>query len=244
MVEIKEVLLLWLGGQAKKAIARQMGLDPKTVRSYIAAAEAAGLARGREGNACLRRRGQCAFRPTDCDMGEGHAREVDGGASWSDELPRRKASLSARNRGGDVEVFYQLAWGSDAFDEIHDGSKRGTVFRQVFRWVLERILNPSQGRLGVPVESGRTDFHFAPVFRIPLEAQLLDDSRDPICRRSSQDMGRDIDGRIRVPLFLSDLGRGQGHRCVWVVREHQPGLGRVTQPNPFDLLRNQSKRGA
>jgi len=46
MVEIKEVLLLWLGGQAKKAIARQTGLDPKTVRSYIAAAEAAGLTRG------------------------------------------------------------------------------------------------------------------------------------------------------------------------------------------------------
>ena len=45
VVEVKEVLLLWLGGQAKKAIARQTGLDPKTVRSYVAAAESAGLVR-------------------------------------------------------------------------------------------------------------------------------------------------------------------------------------------------------
>ena len=45
MVEVKEVLLLWLAGQAKKAIARQTGLDPKTVRSYVAAAQAAGLSR-------------------------------------------------------------------------------------------------------------------------------------------------------------------------------------------------------
>ena len=46
MVEVKEVLLLWLAGQGKKTIARQVGLDPKTVRSYVAAAEAAGLTRG------------------------------------------------------------------------------------------------------------------------------------------------------------------------------------------------------
>ena len=37
------MLRLWLAGQAKKAIARQVGLDPKTVRSYVAAALAAGL---------------------------------------------------------------------------------------------------------------------------------------------------------------------------------------------------------
>jgi Bacterial regulatory proteins, luxR family len=43
MLEVKEVLRLWLAGQAKKAIARQVGLDPKTVRSYVAAALAAGL---------------------------------------------------------------------------------------------------------------------------------------------------------------------------------------------------------
>jgi len=44
MLEVKEVLRLWLAGQAKKAIARQVGIDPKTVRSYVTAALAAGLA--------------------------------------------------------------------------------------------------------------------------------------------------------------------------------------------------------
>jgi hypothetical protein len=34
MLEVKEVLRPWLAGQAKKAIARQVGSDPKTVRSY------------------------------------------------------------------------------------------------------------------------------------------------------------------------------------------------------------------
>lgn len=43
MLEVKEVLRLWLAGQAKKAIARQVGIDPKTVRSYVTAALAAGL---------------------------------------------------------------------------------------------------------------------------------------------------------------------------------------------------------
>lgn len=51
MVEAKEVLRLWLAGAGKKTIARQVGLDPKTVRSYVAAAEAAGLVRGEAGAA-------------------------------------------------------------------------------------------------------------------------------------------------------------------------------------------------
>ncbi len=45
MVEIKEVLRLWLAGRGKKPIARQLGLDPKTVRRYTRAAEASGLRR-------------------------------------------------------------------------------------------------------------------------------------------------------------------------------------------------------
>lgn len=43
MVEVKEVLRLWLAGEKKKRIAAQLGLDPKTVRSYIRHAEARGL---------------------------------------------------------------------------------------------------------------------------------------------------------------------------------------------------------
>jgi hypothetical protein len=45
MIEIKEVLRLWLAGRGKKPIARQLGLDPKTVRRYTRAAEANGLQR-------------------------------------------------------------------------------------------------------------------------------------------------------------------------------------------------------
>ena len=43
MLEIKEVLRLWFSGTAKKRIARQLGLDPKTVRRYIRVAEQCGL---------------------------------------------------------------------------------------------------------------------------------------------------------------------------------------------------------
>jgi transposase len=46
MLEIKEVLLLWLAGRKTKPIAASVGLDAKTVRRYIRAAEAQGLARG------------------------------------------------------------------------------------------------------------------------------------------------------------------------------------------------------
>ena len=45
MLEVKEVLRLWLAGVPKKRVAAQLGLDPKTVRRLIAAAEAQGLHR-------------------------------------------------------------------------------------------------------------------------------------------------------------------------------------------------------
>ena len=43
MTDIKEALRLWLCGEAKRQVARQVGIDPKTVRSYIEAAESLGL---------------------------------------------------------------------------------------------------------------------------------------------------------------------------------------------------------
>lgn len=46
MLEIKEVLLLWLAGRKTKPIAASVGVDAKTVRRYIRAAEEQGLARG------------------------------------------------------------------------------------------------------------------------------------------------------------------------------------------------------
>src|SRR5690349_2761611 len=49
MVEIKEALLLWMGGAKKKRIAAQLSLDVKTVRRYVAAAASTGLAPGTGG---------------------------------------------------------------------------------------------------------------------------------------------------------------------------------------------------
>ena len=43
MLEIKEVVRAWLGGEPKKRIAARVGLDPKTVRGYIKAARSEGL---------------------------------------------------------------------------------------------------------------------------------------------------------------------------------------------------------
>ncbi len=52
MLEVKEVLWRWLDGGSKKTIARHVGLARNTVRGYIAAAEAEGLAAG-QGAAAL-----------------------------------------------------------------------------------------------------------------------------------------------------------------------------------------------
>ena len=48
MVELKEVVRQWLTGTGKKRIAIRVGLDPKTVRRYVRAAEACGLAPGQD----------------------------------------------------------------------------------------------------------------------------------------------------------------------------------------------------
>ena len=47
LLEVKEVLRLWVIGFGKKRIAIQLGFDVKTVRRYIAAAQAHGLVRER-----------------------------------------------------------------------------------------------------------------------------------------------------------------------------------------------------
>ncbi len=52
MVEIKETLRLWLAGGKKKRIAVQLGVDAKTVRRYVGAAERCGLERT-QGEAAL-----------------------------------------------------------------------------------------------------------------------------------------------------------------------------------------------
>jgi hypothetical protein len=47
VLEVKEVLRLWLSGVPKKRIARQLGFDAKTVRRYLAVAQTHGLVRER-----------------------------------------------------------------------------------------------------------------------------------------------------------------------------------------------------
>src|SRR5262245_17842420 len=49
MVEVREVLRLWLAGGKKKRIAARVGFDPKTVRRYIDAGQSLGLRPGGEG---------------------------------------------------------------------------------------------------------------------------------------------------------------------------------------------------
>jgi DNA-binding CsgD family transcriptional regulator len=44
-VEIKEVLRQWVGGAGCKRIGARLGLDAKTVRRYVHAAQALGLTR-------------------------------------------------------------------------------------------------------------------------------------------------------------------------------------------------------
>jgi transposase len=46
MVEVREIVRRWLGGGSLRAIARGTGMDRKTVRAYVRAAVAAGVARG------------------------------------------------------------------------------------------------------------------------------------------------------------------------------------------------------
>jgi transposase len=52
MVETREIVRLWLAGLPKKRIAARLGVDPKTVRHYVGAAERAGLRAG-QGEAAL-----------------------------------------------------------------------------------------------------------------------------------------------------------------------------------------------
>ena len=46
MIEVKEVLRLWVAGTATKRMAAMLGLDPKTVRRYVKVAAGVGLTPG------------------------------------------------------------------------------------------------------------------------------------------------------------------------------------------------------
>ena len=46
MVDVTEILAHWYAGRSKNQISESLGLDRKTVRKYLAPAEAEGLAPG------------------------------------------------------------------------------------------------------------------------------------------------------------------------------------------------------
>ncbi len=46
MIDVIEILQHWHAGRPKTVVAASLGVDPKTVRKYVAPAEAAGLAPG------------------------------------------------------------------------------------------------------------------------------------------------------------------------------------------------------
>jgi hypothetical protein len=46
VIDVVEILTYWYAGRPKVEVARSLGVDPKTVRRYVAAAEAAGLVPG------------------------------------------------------------------------------------------------------------------------------------------------------------------------------------------------------
>src|SRR5436305_13890279 len=46
MIDVTEMLQHWYAGRPKVEVARSLGVDAKTVRRYVAAAEAAGMAPG------------------------------------------------------------------------------------------------------------------------------------------------------------------------------------------------------
>jgi hypothetical protein len=89
LIEIKEVLRLWLSGRGRKPIARQLGLDPKTVRRYIRAGEAEGLCVAEGGDALSDERLAAVVARLAAPI------ERDRGSSWSlclehrDEIERR-----------------------------------------------------------------------------------------------------------------------------------------------------------
>ncbi len=113
VVEVREVLRRWLGGEGLRAIDRNTGVDRKTARRYVEAAEAAGVVAGGEvsqltdeviGVVCL------AVRP-DRPRGHGaawerlepHAEMIKG---WvTDDLTLVKIHILLARRG--VEVPYR-----------------------------------------------------------------------------------------------------------------------------------------
>lgn len=155
MVEIKEVLRLWFAGGTRKGIARQLGLDPKTVRRYVRAAARAGVERGGSGPSDEQVAAvMVALRaPRPRDHGEAWARCV-AERPFLEEMLKRDVRLSKvrrllRRRG--VEIPYstlhryaveELAFGRSAPTiPVADGEP-GVELQLDVGWVL--ALEPDE----------------------------------------------------------------------------------------------------
>ena len=104
MIEVKEVLRQWLLGAGKKRVARQLGVDVKTVRRYLAAAERSGLQRS-AGVAGL----------TDEVLGQvvgelGSWREREHGETWEACRGRRERIESLLEEGVRLTKIGRLLW--------------------------------------------------------------------------------------------------------------------------------------
>ena len=100
VLEIKEVVRLWLAATAKKRIAAQLGIDPKTVRRYVRAAEEVGLRPAPEAVVTDETFAAIATRLTtrgEREHGEGWARCVEHQA-FVDEHLKKKVRLSKVRR--------------------------------------------------------------------------------------------------------------------------------------------------
>jgi hypothetical protein len=134
MFEIREVLRLWLAGEGLRAIARLVRVDRKTVRRYVAAAEAAGLVRdGGENQLTDELIGAVceAVRP---------ARPGGHGAAWDALVPHEELIRGWVERGLRVTKIQVLL------------ARRGVVvpYRTLVRFATERC-GFGQGRATVPV---------------------------------------------------------------------------------------------
>lgn len=100
MLEVKEVVRLWLGGMGLKAIARRLGRDPKTVRRYVRLAEEEGLKPGGEetlSDAMLGRIVAATHGTSGRERGEGYAL-CEANRAYIERLLKEHVRLSKVNR--------------------------------------------------------------------------------------------------------------------------------------------------
>lgn len=139
MLEVKEVVRLWLSGQCRKAIARQLGRDIKTVRRYVRLAEAEGLRPGGElelNEAMLGRIVGATHGNGGREHGDGY-KACETHREYIKELLRKSVRLSKvcrLLRRNNVEVSYatlrrfaiaELEWGEGQSSILVDDGKPG-----------------------------------------------------------------------------------------------------------------------